>query len=99
MYKQANTKPLMQRATKTQLSFLGHSIRRTKDGLIQQYCLYVPAQGLRRRGRQKATYQQHIAKTIYGNPSVEEKVIRDTAGDRVAWRKVVKGASRFSDHG
>ena len=35
IYKQTNTKPLMQRVTKTQLAFLGHSIRRNKDNLIQ----------------------------------------------------------------
>ena len=98
IYKQTNTKPLMQRVTKTQLAFLGHSIRRNKDNLIQQYCLYAPAHGRRRRGRQKATYQQHTAKMIYGNASVEEKVMRDAAGDRVAWRKVVKDASCFSDN-
>ena len=42
---------------KTQLSFLGHSIRRNKDDLIQQYCLYVPAHRRCRRGRQKTSYQ------------------------------------------
>ena len=97
--KQTNTKSLMQRVTKTQLSFLGHSIRRNEDDLIQQYCLYVPAHGRRRRGRQKATYQQHIAKMIYGNASVEEKVMRDAVGERIACRKVVKADSRFSQNG
>ena len=71
----------MQRVTKTQLSFLGHSIRRNKDNLIQQYSIYVPAHGQRRRGQQKTTFEQQIAKTIYGNASVEEKVMGDAAGD------------------
>ena len=99
IYKQTNTKPLMQKVTKTQLSFLGHSIRRSEDDLIQQYCLYVPAHGRRRRGRHKTTYLQHIAIMIYGNASVEEKVMRDAACDRAAGCKVMKAASRFSDNG
>ena len=99
IYEQTNTKPLMQRVTKTQLSFLGHSIRRNKNYLIQQYYLYVPKHGQRSRGRQKTTYQQHIAKTIYDDAMIEEKVMREAASDRVAWRKVVKVASRFSDNG
>ena len=89
----------MQRVTKTQLSFLGHFITRNKDDLIQQYSLYVPAHGRRKRGRQKTTYQQHIVKMIYDNASVEEKMMRDAEGDRVAWRKVVKAASCFSNNG
>ena len=89
----------MQRVTKTQLYFLGHSIRKNKDDLIQLYSLYVPANGRRRRGRQKTTYQQHITKMIYDNASIEEKVMVDAEGDRVAWRKVVKAASRFSNNG
>ena len=97
--KQTNTKPLMQRATKTQPSFLKHYIRRNKDELIQQYCLYVPGHGRRRRGRQKTVYQQHISKIIYGNALVEEKVMQDVAGDRVVWRKVVKAAYYFFDNG
>ena len=99
IYKHTNTKPLIQRVTKSQPSFLGQSIRRNNDFLIQQNCLYVPAHGRRRRGQQKTTYQQHTAKRIYGNASVEEKVMRDTVGDRVAWRKVVKAASCFSHNG
>ena len=80
--KQTNTKPLMKRVEKTQLSFLGHSIRRNKDDLIQQYCLYVPAHVRRRTGRQETTYRQHITKRIYGNASVEEKVMQDAVDDR-----------------
>ena len=45
VYKLTNIEPLMNRVTKSQLSFLGHSIRRNKEYLIQQYCLYVPAHG------------------------------------------------------
>ena len=97
--KQMNTKPLMQRVTKTQPSFLRHYIRRNKDELIQQYCLYVRGHGWRRRGRQKPVYQQHISNIIYCNALVEEKVMQDAAGDRVAWRKVVKAASHFSNNG
>ena len=41
IYKLTNTEPLMKRITKSQLSFLGHSIRRNKEDLVQQYCLYV----------------------------------------------------------
>ena len=82
----------MQRVTKTQLSFLGHSIRRNKDDLIPQYCLDVPAQGRSRRGRQKTTYEQHISKTIYGHASVEEKVMQDGISDSIAWCKVMKAA-------
>ena len=89
----------MQGATKTQLSFLGKSIRRNKDDLIQKYCLYVPAHGRRRRGWKKATYQEHIAKMIHDNILVEKKVIRDATGDTAAWRKAVKAASRFSEKG
>ena len=33
------------------------------------------AHGRRRRGWQKITYQKHIAKMIYGNVSIEEKVM------------------------
>ena len=54
IYKQTNKHKI---TNATQLSFLGHSIRRNEDDLIQQYCLYVPAHGRRRRGRQKTTYQ------------------------------------------
>ena len=64
IYKETSTKLLMQRVTKTQLSFLGQFVRRNKDDLIHQYCLYVPAHGRCRRGRQKTTYQEHIAKSI-----------------------------------
>ena len=99
VHKLTNTHPLMKRVTKSQLSFLGHSIRRSKDDLIQQYCLYVPAHGQRSRGRPKTTYKQHIAKSIYGDAMIEEKVLRDAASDRVAWRNVVKAASRFFDTG
>ena len=62
--KETSTKLLMQRVTKTQLSFLGQFVRRNKDDFIHQYCLYVPAHGRCRRGRQKTTYQEHIAKSI-----------------------------------
>ena len=89
----------MQKVTKTQLSFLRWSIRRNKDDLIQQYCLYVPAHGRCSRGRQKTTYQQHIGKMIYDNASVEEKVMRDAAGDRVKWRKVLKVTCHFANNG
>ena len=42
VYKLTNTQPLMNKVTKTQLSFLGYSIRRRNNDFIQQYCLYVP---------------------------------------------------------
>ena len=84
---------------KNSIFFLEHSIGKNKDNLIQQYCIYVPAQGRCSREQQKTTYQQHIAKAIYGNASVKEKVMWDAAGDRVAWRIVIKVASHFSVNG
>ena len=50
-------------------------IRRNKYDLI--HCLYAPAHGRRRKGQQKTTYQQHIAKMIHGNASVEEEAMRE----------------------
>ena len=88
IYKLTNTEPLMKRGTKSQLSFLGHSIRRNKEDLVQQYCLYVPAHWQRSRGRQKTSYMQHVSNTINGDTLMEEKCLRDAANDRVAWRKV-----------
>ena len=56
-YKLTSTQPLMNRVTKTQLSFLGHSIRRIKNDLVQQYCLYVLPYRQRSMGQQKTTYK------------------------------------------
>ena len=95
IYNVTKTKPLMSRVTKTQLSFIGHSIRRDTNDLIQKYCLFVPTYGHRNRGRQKTTFKQHIAKTIYDDANVEERTIRNAASDRAEWRDVVKAASRF----
>ena len=36
---------------------------------------------------------------IYGKASVEEEVMRDASGDRVAWCNAMKVASHFSDNG
>ena len=49
--------------------------------------------------RQKTTYKQHIAKTIYGDAMIEEKVLRNAASDRVTWFNVVKAVTRFSTTG
>ena len=106
IYKQTNTKPLMQRVTKTQLSFLGTSIRRNnytsprrsatsgekrrdkydqekqvrphKEKQVRPHPLSLCTSNRRRRkGQQKTTYQQHIAKMIHGNASVEEEAVRE----------------------
>ena len=89
----------MQRVTKTQLSSLGHFIRRNKDSLIQQYCIYEPANAQCRRDQQKTIYQQHTANTIYDNALVEEKVLQDVMGARIAWHRFVKADSHFSNSG
>lgn len=39
VHKLTNTQPVMKRVTKSQLLFLGNSIRKSKDDLIQHYCL------------------------------------------------------------
>ena len=39
VHKLTNTQPVMKRVTKSQLLFLSNSIRKSKDDLIQHYCL------------------------------------------------------------
>lgn len=44
---------------------------------MQQYCLYVQAQGQRNRGRKKKAYMQHIAKVINGYVLIGENCLYD----------------------
>ena len=79
VHKLINTEPLMNIVTKTQVSFLDHSIRIIND-FIQQYFLYVAPHGDISRGRQNITYKQYIAIMPW-----QKKVLRDAASKHVVW--------------
>lgn len=79
VHKLINTEPLMNIVTKTQVSFLDHSIRIIND-FIQQYFLYVAPHGDISRGRQNTTYKQYIAIMPW-----QKKVLRDAASKHVVW--------------
>ena len=96
VHKLTNNQPLMKRVTKSQLSLLGYSIQWREDDFIRQYCLYVSAHGHWRRGQQRTTYVQHIAKAISGDNLMEENRLHDAASDRVAWRNAVTNKLQFT---
>ena len=66
IYKQTNTKPLMQRVTKNS----GETRTTSSSSTV---FMYQHTDGRRRSGQQKTTYQQYIAKTIYGMHRLKRK--------------------------
>ena len=65
LYELTNQRPLSETIQQRQLRFIGHSLRRSPNELINQYALYTPKEnnGKRRIGRPATIYAKYIDKT------------------------------------
>ena len=84
--------PLSYSVQNRQLRFLGHSLRRPPDHIINKYALYYPSSGQRNRGRPLVPYHLYIAELL--NPVIQPTPdeIRRAAQDRELWRSMIVAA-------
>ena len=83
--------PLNLTVQRRQLKFVGHSLRRAEDELINEYVLYTPEpyHGKRGAGRPPLLYPDYIAKLINNNTPPTIKEIRRAAQNRQEWQRIV----------
>ena len=91
LYELTNQRPLSETIQQRQLRFIGHSLRRSPNELINQYALYTPKEnnGKRRRGRPATIYAKYIEKLINKDTPPTENEIRKLATKREIWTKIV----------
>ena len=91
LYELTNQRPLSETIQQRQLRFIGHSLRRSPNELINQYALYIPKEnnGKRRRGRPATIYAKYIEKLINKDTPPTENEIRKLATKREIWTKIV----------
>ena len=94
IYALTNLQPLSCSVQERQLSFLGHSVRRPEDHLVNKYALYAATHGRRGRGAPRTLYHQYISKTLQPNFAISTEEIRRAAQDRRAWREECVAACR-----
>ena len=66
VYEMVNRSQLTLQVQQRQLRFVGHSLRRTENDLINKYVLWAPdvRHGSRGRGKPRTLYHQYIGKLI-----------------------------------
>ena len=83
--------PLNLTVQRRQLKFVGHSLRRAEDELINEYVLYTPEpyHGQRGAGRPPLLYPDYIAILINIDTPPTIKEIRRAAQNRQGWQRIV----------
>ena len=87
-----NMRPLTYSVHERQLRFLGHSLRRPPDHIVNKYALYFPSHGRRNRGRPLVLYHQYIAEVLNTAILMSPEEIRRAAQDRDLWRRMIAAA-------
>ena len=80
---------LMQTVIQRQLRWLGHTLRLPNSSVVNQYALYQPLHGKRKRGRPRLHYKGYIEKLTH----LTAHELRETAADRDVWRRLVDDCS------
>ena len=91
IYKRIGIDELVLQIQRRQLRFVGHSLRRPENELINKYVLYQPIQrhGKRKPGKSKTLYPEYIGKLINSEVPPTADEMRKAARDRKEWSKLV----------
>ena len=89
VYDIVNRQQLTLRVQQRQLRFVGHSLRRDKNDLINKYVLYASQErhGRRSRGRGRKLYHQYIGELVNQDVPAKEGELRVAAENRDIWRR------------
>ena len=95
VYQTVNECPLSNTVKARQLKWLGHTLRRDPNDLVNEFALYHPTHGHRRRGGHKRLYHQYITRVFNSEFQLTPAELRLAAQDKEDWRESLVAACRY----